>query len=167
MQPGIRSNKLDYLSFLAKENNTVIISLTESHLKERVDDAEIHIEGFSITRSDRVIREGGGVVVYIKDHLTVSNELRESDSINDLLGVYINELNIAYITMYRPPDSTIASFQWSLRKVSEWIRKIQTKFEGVRILVNGDFNLGKLGDWNQNLAEDLRDNIKRRVENKD
>ena len=71
------------------------------------------------------------MVVFTKDHLTVSNELRESDSMNDFLGVYINELSLAYITMYRPSDSTVASFQWSLRKVSEWIRKIQSKFEGV------------------------------------
>ena len=90
IQPGKRSNKLNYLSLLAKENNTVIISLTISHLKDRIDNAEIHIDGFSITRSDRAVREGG-VVVFIKEHLTVSNELRESDSMNDFLGIYINE----------------------------------------------------------------------------
>ena len=59
IKPGIRDNKLGYLSVLAKDSNAVIISLTESYLKNRVKDTEIHIDGYSITRSDREVKEGG------------------------------------------------------------------------------------------------------------
>ena len=60
--------------------------------------------------------------------------------------MYINELNTAIVTIYRPPDLTVQSLNWSIRNVNEWIRKIQQKNDGVRIVVNGDFNLGKLED---------------------
>ena len=48
--------------------------------------------------------------MYVKDHLTVSCELNESDAMNDLLCIYINELNMALVTIYRLPDSNAESF---------------------------------------------------------
>ena len=95
LKPGFRDNKIEYIKLLAKQNNTEIIAMTESHLKDRVNDYEIHIDGFSSLRSDRSVREGGGIVVYIKDHLTASDEFNDSDSMNELLCVYINEINTA------------------------------------------------------------------------
>ena len=90
---------------------------------------------------------------YVKEHLTVSNELRDSDAMNDLLCIFINELNTAIVTMYRPPDSTVESFRWSIKKVNIWLSKILQKSDRVRVIVNGDFNLGKLGDWDDKEIE--------------
>ena len=118
IKPGIRDNKLEYINLTAKENNAIMIALTESHLKDRGNDHEIHIDGFSLIRSDRSVREGGGIVSYVKDNLTISDEYNDSDSMNELLCIYINEINIALITLYRPPDSTMDSFTWSLRRIS-------------------------------------------------
>ena len=141
--------------------------MTESHIKDRVEDNEIHIDGYTSTRGDRKIREGGGVISYVKDHLTVSSELGESDSMNELLCIYINELNTAVITMYRPPDSTTESFSWSINKVNDWIRKVQSKHDGVRIIITGDFNLGKLEDWSDEIVEKTKDKINERILNKE
>ena len=79
IKPGIRDNKLEYINLTAKENNAIMIALTESHLKDRVSDHEIHIDGFSLIRSDRSVREGGGIVSYVKDNLTISDEYSDSD----------------------------------------------------------------------------------------
>ena len=55
IKPGIRDNKLEYINLTAKENNAIMIALTESHLKERISDYEINIDGFSLIRSDRSV----------------------------------------------------------------------------------------------------------------
>ena len=91
---GIRDNELEYLELLASENNVIVITLMESHLNNRVEDNEIHTNSYASTRSPRMVREGGGVITYVRDHLKVSCELSESDAMNDLMCVYINELNI-------------------------------------------------------------------------
>ena len=62
LKPGIRDHKLEYLELTAKENDAIVIAITESHLKDRIDDNEIHIDGYSVTRSDREVREGRGSI---------------------------------------------------------------------------------------------------------
>ena len=61
--------KIDELRQIAIETNAAIIGITESKLDDdTVLDAEIEIEGYSVTRSDRN-RHGGGVVCYIRDSI--------------------------------------------------------------------------------------------------
>ena len=72
LKPGIKDNKLEYLEMIANENDAIVIAITETHLKDRIDDTEIHINGYSSTRSDQNIREGGGVMNYVREHVTVS-----------------------------------------------------------------------------------------------
>ena len=143
------------------------MTFTESHLKDRIDDNEISINGYVSVRSDRKIREGGGVITYVKDHLTVSCELSESDAMNDLLCIYINEINMAIVTIYRPPDSNAESFNWCIKKTNEWIKKIQQKSDGIRMIITGDFNLGELEDWNDEKIEKTKDRINERIHNKE
>ena len=69
--------------------------------------------------------------------------------------------------MYRPPDSTKESFNWSVRNVNNWLRKIQKKHDGVRMFINGDFNLGKLNDWSEDSVNSVRDKIYERVSNRE
>ena len=53
---------------LPLKTNAAIIGITESKLDDTVLDAEIEIEGYSVTRSDRN-RHDGGVVCYIRDSI--------------------------------------------------------------------------------------------------
>ena len=85
ISPGIRGNKLDYLKNLSETKDPFLIMMTESHLSENILDCEVAINGWSTFRTDRVNRTGGGVISYVTDKLTVSNELSVSDSITDLL----------------------------------------------------------------------------------
>ena len=52
LKPGIKDNKLEYLEMIANENDAIVIAITETHLKDRIDDTEIHINGYLSTRSD-------------------------------------------------------------------------------------------------------------------
>ena len=40
---------------MIKDCNAFLVSLTETHLKERILDNEINIEGFQIIRADRSV----------------------------------------------------------------------------------------------------------------
>ena len=68
LYPRKGKHKVDLLKEMAIENETVILALTESHLRSEIKDAEVHIDGFQLFRADRT--EGsarGGVVVYVKE----------------------------------------------------------------------------------------------------
>ena len=68
-------------------NNSVIISLTESHLSDRILDSEVQLDGWTHIRSDGTNRSGGGVITYVKDHLITSIERKFSDSMTEILCV--------------------------------------------------------------------------------
>ena len=52
LNPSMSHSKLEYMSDLSKENNAIIISLTESHLHKGILDSEINIKGWTNVRSD-------------------------------------------------------------------------------------------------------------------
>ena len=102
--------------------------LTESHLSENILDCEVSIDGWSTFRTDRTFRTGGGVITYVSDKLTVSNELSGSDSMTEFLCLYINDLNIGAINIYRPPSATVQSLSKSLEMITNWMTKIEKEF---------------------------------------
>ena len=150
---------------MAKNNNAFLISLTESWLSEGVMDAEIYLNGFSAIRSDRCDREGGGVITYIKDNFTASHELTMSDSISELLCVFIQELKLAVITVYRPPGTNNESFNLVLNKMDEWLNNLHGELKDVDVLITGDFNLGNLHEWDDAFISEYVKKVKDRREN--
>ena len=134
------------MEMLATTKNAFLITLTESWLGEGVLDSEVYIKDFSISRADRANREGGGVIAYVRDNLTVSHELSFSDSICELLCIYIQELKLGVITVYRPPGSENISFSNIIKKMDKWLLELSSEFNDLDILVTGDFNLGFLKD---------------------
>ena len=62
--------KLDELKIVAEENNPDIICITESGLCQEIPNAEVSVPGYFLYRNDRD-RHGGGVLMYIKEHLQV------------------------------------------------------------------------------------------------
>ena len=79
ISPGIRSNKIDYIRNLCIEKEAFAVMLTESHLSDNILDCEVSIDGWSTFRADRTFRTGGGVITYVSDKITVSNELSGLD----------------------------------------------------------------------------------------
>ena len=54
-----------------KDRNYDILALSESWLNSTVTNAEVEIEGFKLTRLDRLGKTGGGVCVYSKSSIKV------------------------------------------------------------------------------------------------
>ena len=69
LKPLCNGTKIDLISDLANISNSDFMILTESHLKDEIQDCEIAIDGFSVNRCDRKTKtKGGGVVIYSKDN---------------------------------------------------------------------------------------------------
>ena len=93
---------------LVYSNAYDIICVTETWLKDFFLDSEILDTGYTIFRRDRAEREGGGVLIAVKDNL----DCRRTSDLESGLEMLCVELNlecsskIVISAIYRPPDST-------------------------------------------------------------
>ena len=96
--------KVAYFDNLAKSNNSPFLCLTESHLKPNVFNADIKMQVMTFYRRDRITKEGGGVISYVKEDLAVRSELIPSNAFCVTFGLHIPELDIALVTIYIRPN---------------------------------------------------------------
>lgn len=146
---GIRSKtqevKLNILS-----NNFDIIILTETWLNDGVYDGEFMDSRYSIYRRDREQRDpnktknGGGVMIAVKNNLKSNRKLEWESSCEDLwVEVDINTLSklnhhIAICAAYLPPPVKKDTLNDFLSNTSQIVSTSK------RVLLIGDFNLGGL-----------------------
>ena len=111
--------KTKLLTEIAQSDNAVIISLTESHLTENIREAEINIPHYTHFRTDRCNqRKKGGVVTYVMSHFETEVLFSESNSYTEAQILYIRQLEIIYVNLYRPPACPITKFMESLTKIN-------------------------------------------------
>ena len=58
-----------------------------------------------------------------------------SDSISELLCVFIQELKLAVTTVYRPPGTNNESFNLVLNKMDEWLNNLHGELKDVDVLI--------------------------------
>ena len=66
---------------IGEYRNIRFISLTETHLKPDIQNSEIHFDGFTPYRSDRIEQDSGGSMIYIHDSQPASeimNSLKQA-----------------------------------------------------------------------------------------
>ena len=72
LQGNIRGlNSYDRTKILTLEHfadmyKSIVIALTETHLSSEIEDNEISIKGWSLSRADRCLRKCGGSILYVK-----------------------------------------------------------------------------------------------------
>ena len=125
-------------------NNNLVLTLTESHLHENIDNAEISIDGYTPYRADRIGNIKGGIIVYIKDNWQSQIEVLDSGSINliEYLVLYIKKINLIFITVYRSPSSDRQTFSLVMDKINSII--MQKEQNCPSIILNGDFNFPEI-----------------------
>ena len=128
---------------LAIDRNSLIISLTESHLNKNICDAEVAIEGFSSFRADRLDNVKGGVIMYINDKWQSQVRVLTAGSINliEYLVLYLEKINLILITVYRSPCSDRSTFSLVMNKIDSIVDQEQI-FPS--IILNGDFNIREI-----------------------
>ena len=73
----LNSKHFDTLKTLVHTANPDVLAISESWLKKGNTDLDIFIPGYNVFRQDRATR-GGGVAMYVKDHLQCTVVLPKS-----------------------------------------------------------------------------------------
>ena len=122
------------------------VAVTETWLHEHIKDAQLNIEGFNISRSDRSNRGGGGVLLYSHCNYPISEGgcISYDDSYCQALFVKFSCLKLGVFVLYRPPDAPKNNFSNALRFVDQCI---ENELDGsFQVCLVGDFNFPDV-DW--------------------
>ena len=98
--------KLDLLKSWVHTVTPDVLAISESWLKKSIANPDIFIPGYNVFRQDRATK-GGGVALYVKDHLQCTVALSKSvPKLLELLVLKIklcNNFSLSVAVCYRPP----------------------------------------------------------------
>ena len=139
-----RSNqvKVQYLGEKARENKSIIIALTESHLKSPILDAEVQIPGYQLYRTDRQDNiNKGGVITYVMDYYASGLKVLTSgcNGVVEWTCLHIPMIEAVFINVYRPPTCGEAFFKDAMENISSAIDQLDGPMPTV--IMCGDFNM--------------------------
>ena len=80
---------------------TIAIAVTETWFKGYHSDAQVEIPGYSVYRSDRESRVGGGCALYVHSSLAVSDSTCFASVYNNMKAVYVGQINTIFVAVYR------------------------------------------------------------------
>ena len=118
--------KVRFLSDQAIKHNAFAVAVTESWLTPDVKDAEltIHIPEFSVFRSERKGRSGGGVCVFLRKDISGECLASLDNNVCSLLVIKIHSFNIVLVVVYRPPDTRISEFSPILTEIEKCLSNL-------------------------------------------
>ena len=112
-----------------------VVAITESWIHSDTRDyvGEYEIPSYKMFHKDRTLREGGGILMYVKDSLNPVDCKIRSD--HEVLGVDLHLANAAYrlVLVYRPPHQLAEKDEDLYTLLSDIIR-------GKTCTILGDFN---------------------------
>jgi hypothetical protein len=123
-----------------KVNKPVFIAGCESWLKPHITDAQVNIPGYQTLRQDRIIRDRGGVILYVMNSLPVTSVEAFDDDICEAVICSIKSINTTIASIYRPPNTKPQSFDNLLRFLQRQIQ-IMSNNHHSDVIIMGDFNL--------------------------
>ena len=115
-----------------------MLAVTESWLTDQHVDAEVSISGFSILRSDRKGREGGGVALYLREDITGDILAQFDNGTCEMIIVMVHQLDTVVAVCYRPPDTRFGEFSEMLSLLDSTLSALPTPAPNICWL--GDFN---------------------------
>ena len=132
--------KLDNLRITCNLYSPDVVCIVETWLDSIIDDSEIHIQGYSVTRLDRT-RHGGGVLIYVKNIYSCSLLFKGSPEFECII------MSVCYSTIvspafciavfYRPPSSGVEL----LDNLFSTLCNIFTSVSSNYFYLIGDFNI--------------------------
>ena len=140
--------KIPYISehiLNSKDRFVPFMGITETWLKGYITDAQVHIENYSVFRSNREMRKNGGALLYVHNSYIVSSSESFRDQFYNCIILKIEELNCITAAVYRPPDCPTSSFNKALLSIQTFIDC--NSESDTELYITGDFNLPNV-DWN-------------------
>ena len=133
----IKEEKLKHHSF-------PFVALTETWLKSYISDAQLRIPGYTVSRSDRDARTGGGVLLYSHVNIPVSECTKFDDGTCEGIFCKFSTVKTCVAVAYRPPNAPLASFDALLSFFSSCISRVDD--DSYDLMITGDYNLPNI-DW--------------------
>ena len=99
---------------------------------------------YTTSRSDRVGRVGGGVLLYTHKSIPITASYKYDDGICQVIFCLCETVKMLVVVLYRPPDAPRDSFSNALSFVTRCIKEACPKIYSVCLL--GDFNFPFV-DW--------------------
>ena len=140
-------------SELANNENTLTITLTETHLNEKILDSEIQMKNYIGFRADRTLgRENGGVITYLKVTEAVDAEqlIAKSNPYVEYQLIHMKKRNIVIINVYRPPNCPTEKFSNPLNELRTKLLEIGNPMPN--IIFTGDLKFPTI-DWQMETAD--------------
>ena len=103
----------DELCTIQERLSIDLLTLSETHIDDLIDDSELKVDGYDIVRKDRN-RRGGGVAAYIRSNLKYNIR---TDIMSDELELIAIKLKVSHrkpimiLVWYRPPNANVDVFQ--------------------------------------------------------
>ena len=121
-----------------------------------------NIDGYNVESSYRTMRRGGGVSLYIREHVTytvrndldIFNDIMESKFVEIDKKCIDNDRNVIIGVIYRPPNSDVVQFT-SL--ISGILQNIKT--ENKKCFLLGDYNINLLNAEKHHPTSDFLENM--------
>ena len=129
--------KIDYLKEYVKEDNIILLNLTETWLDSTIkEDAEI--EGYTNFRGDRKNRIRGGTAIYLHDKLEANQLCEISNGKCEMVAIMIPEIQTVNIVIYRPPGTKTHEFNFILNEIQQIFKNLEKP--DPTIILSGDLN---------------------------
>ena len=129
--------KVELLKEYVKEDNIILMNLTETHLDDTIDEV-VGIEGYNIFRGDRRDRVRGGTAIYVHDKIDANIKLKLGNGKCEVVAVEMPDIQTINIVVYRPPDTKSHEFNPILSEIQNVLQKLE-KPEPT-IILSGDLN---------------------------
>ena len=100
--------KADQVYHLLHDSNLDFLCLSETWLHTNSPSAALQVPGYQSFRQDRSYGRGGGVMIYVKDHLNCHQICWPFNHDLECLGLKLMlspEMSFVLIVVYRPPSS--------------------------------------------------------------
>ena len=121
--------------------NPTIMAITESWLRDDIEDDLIRVCNYSVYRCDRRVRQGGGVCIFVKDFLeTVELTPRLHPDFFESVWLFFPTHGILFVCLYVPPITSICRATDVENFVTNEVDTFMNRGCGRQLVVCGDFN---------------------------
>ena len=110
--------KVNFLREQCKEENPYFLALFETWTKDGAMETEYAIDGYEHVASHRKNREGGGVIIYIREDITYNFLTSVSDEMCSMVAVHLTKLNLIIFLAYRPPPNHKSNYHGDILEKS-------------------------------------------------
>ena len=131
---------MDELHVLVLNHVPECVAVTETWLSESQPDELFEIANYTLFRSDRSDRVGGGVCLYVHD--SCNPEFPDQVRLNgsESLTLYISDKSVLLLCLYIPPNITSAQHKEINENISQYLDNFLQEKPNIKLIICGDFN---------------------------